>query len=186
MGRRRKCRFVADVPAVTAFKPVGVPMGQLYGVVLGLDGFEAMRLVDGEGLSQEDAAERMRVSRPTLCRILGVARSQVARALSRGWAIRIDVDGEHTVTGGDFEETAPCCQRARNCAKGRGQPTGEALCQDEDKVVAEDKDKVAAADEVKADAVRAADVAGGVRVAEPASAARAVPGRDACVATDPA
>jgi predicted DNA-binding protein (UPF0251 family) len=126
---------VADVPAVTAFKPVGVPMGQLYGVVLGLDGFEAMRLVDGEGLSQEDAAARMRVSRPTLCRILGEARAQVARALSRGWAIRIDVDGEHTVTGENFEETTPCCQRARNCAKGREQATGEEPCQDEDKAV---------------------------------------------------
>jgi len=187
MGRRRKCRFVADVPAITAFKPVGVPMGQLYGVVLGLDGFEAMRLVDGEGLSQEDAAEHMRVSRPTLCRILGEARAQVARALSRGWAIRIDVDGEHTVTGGDFEETAPCCQRARNCAKGKGRMKGEELCQDEDKV-AEDEDKAAVADEARADearAARAADAAGGVRAAEPASALREVPGRDACVATDP-
>ena len=81
MGRRRKCRFVADVPTVTVFKPQGVPMGQLYGVVLGLDGFEAMRLVDGEGLSQEEAAGLMQVSRPTLCRILAEARTQVARVL---------------------------------------------------------------------------------------------------------
>lgn len=34
----------------------------------------------------------MGVSRPTLCRILGEARSRVARALSRGWAIRIETD----------------------------------------------------------------------------------------------
>ncbi|HCU69672.1 MAG TPA: hypothetical protein DGF30_10735, partial [Desulfomicrobium sp.] len=95
---------MADVPEVTVFKPQGVPMSQLYGVVLGLDGFEALRLVDGEGLSQEEAAARMQVSRPTLCRILGEARGQVARALSRGWAIRIEVDVEHAVTNGNEQD----------------------------------------------------------------------------------
>ena len=190
MGRRRKCRLVADLPVVTAFKPVGVPMGQLYGVALGLDGFEAMRLVDGEGLSQEEAARRMRVSRPTLCRILGEARTQVARALSRGWAIRIGVDGEHTVTGGGFGETAPCCQRARNCAKGRGQAKGEEICQDEQD--REDEARVEAdgvrveADGVRAGearAARAADAEEGVQAAEPE--ARAEPGRGASGATVP-
>lgn len=192
MGRRRKCRFVADLPAVTVFKPVGVPMGRLHGVVLGLDGFEAMRLVDGEGMSQEEAASRMRVSRPTLCRILGEARTQVARALSRGWALRIDVDGEHTVTGADFEEMTPCCLRGKSCARGTEQTQGERSCRDEqDKAVAENEARVDADR-----AVRAADAAGGVRVAEPEPvsreepepvlAPREEPGRGACVATDPA
>jgi len=130
VGRRRKCRFVAGVPVVTVFKPQGVPMGQLYGVVLGLDGLEAMRLVDGEGLSQEEAAALMQVSRPTLCRILAEARTQVARALSRGWAIRIEVDGEHTVTSGNGEENmAPYCQRAQNRAGDGGRQQGERSCE---------------------------------------------------------
>ena len=125
MGRRRKCRFVAEVPAVTVFKPQGVPMGQLYGVVLGLDGLEAMRLVDGEGLSQEEAAVLMQVSRPTLCRILAEARTQVARALSRGWAIRIEMDGEHAVTGGNGEENmASYCRRAQRHADDGGRQQG--------------------------------------------------------------
>ncbi len=130
MGRRRKCRFVADVPAVTVFKPQGVPMGQLCGVVLGLDGFEAMRLVDGEEMSQEEAAVLMRISRPTLCRILAEARTQVARALSRGWAIRIEVDGEHTAAGGNMEQhMAPYCQRAQNRAGDGGRQQGERSCE---------------------------------------------------------
>lgn len=187
MGRRRKCRFVADVPAVTVFKPVGVPMGQLHGVVLGLDGFEAMRLVDGEGMSQEEAAARMRVSRPTLCRILGEARTQVARALSRGWALRVDVDGGHTVTGADFEETTPCCRRGRGCARGAEQTQGEGSCRDEqDKVAEEDEDRAAGARVGAARAVRAADAVDGGRGAVPGSAPRAEPDRDGCVATDPA
>ncbi len=180
MGRRRKCRFVADVPVVTVFKPVGVPMGQLHGVVLGLDGFEAMRLVDGEGLSQEEAAARMRVSRPTLCRILGEARTQVARALSRGWALRVDVDGGHTVTGADFEEMTPCCRRGRSCARDAEQTQGEGSCRDEqDK--AEDEDRAVGARAGAARAVRAArpaDAVDGGQVAEP--------DRVGCAATDPA
>jgi predicted DNA-binding protein (UPF0251 family) len=176
---------VADVPEVTVFKPVGVPMGRLHGVVIGLDGFEAMRLVDGEGLSQVEAASRMQVSRPTLCRILGEARTQTARALSRGWAIRIDIDGEHTVTGADFEETTPCCLRGKICAKGAGQMQGELSCRDEQDKVAVEEDR---ADAVRAD--RAADVAEGVRVAAPEAArveaARVEPDRGGYVATDPA
>lgn len=131
MGRRRKCRFVADVPEVTVFKPQGVPMGQLYGVVLGLDGFEAMRLVDGEGLSQEEAAARMGVSRPTLCRILAEARGQVARALARGWAIRIEVDGANAPADvGGGESMASRCLRGRSCGGGRKQQGGQSCVQD--------------------------------------------------------
>jgi predicted DNA-binding protein (UPF0251 family) len=144
---------VADIPSVTVFKPQGVPMGQLYGVAIGLDGFEALRLVDAEGLSQEEAAARMGVSRPTLCRILGEARTMVARALSRGWAIRIELGGDHAVRGEYFEETTTQhCQRAGVCAGGVGQNQGESSCQDrEDKVAVEAR---------VADAVRAADAEG--------------------------
>ncbi len=122
MGRRRKCRNVAGRPEVTVFKPQGVPMTKLYGVVLGLDGFEALRLVDAEGLSQEEAAEAMGVSRPTLCRILGEARSRVARALTQGWIIRIE-------TGQD-DEDSPCREQECHGRKfghgcGRNHQTGE-------------------------------------------------------------
>lgn len=141
--------MVADVPAVTVFKPQGVPMGQLYGVVLGLDGFEALRLVDGEGLSQEEAAARMRVSRPTLCRILAEARTQVARALSRGWAIRIDTDGEHAATFANTEQDmAPYCRRAQGCVAGSGRRQGGGSCRDV-------QDEEERADAVRADADRA-------------------------------
>lgn len=174
MGRRRKCRFVADVPEVTVFKPVGVPMSQLSGVVVGLDGFEAMRLVDGEGLTQEEAAARMQVSRPTLCRILGEARSQVARALARGWAIRIETDMPHAVTSGQEQDIVGlACRRADGCA---GRAQGGRSCQDREDRAAEDAARVEA-DEVRAarGAARAAEAAGGSgRAPGPARAAVAV------------
>lgn len=170
MGRRRKCRFVAEVPPVTVFKPQGVPMGQLYGVVLGLDGFEAMRLVDGEGLSQEEAAGLMQVSRPTLCRILAEARTQVARALSRGWAIRIEVDGGHAVAGQDGEHNmAACCRRGHfRAGGGAGQQGGRSCVQDKADV---DRADVGRADVDRGDVDRA-DAAGRASEPGPKTAAR--------------
>jgi uncharacterized protein len=94
MPRPRKCRMVQSGPKVAFFKPQGVPMSNLKGVVLTVEGLEALRLVDAEGLSQEEAAGSMGISTPTLCRILAEARSIVATALSQGFAIRIE--------GGDF------------------------------------------------------------------------------------
>ena len=88
---------------------------------------EALRLVDAEGLSQEDAALRMGVSRSTVCRILGEARTQVARALARGWAIRI----ESADSGDDAEAERNCGQRSGR-DKGRMRRGREMLQNKED------------------------------------------------------
>lgn len=53
------------------------------------DEFEALRLADYEGLYQEQAAERMGVSRQTFGRIVEAARRKVAEALVKGLALRI-------------------------------------------------------------------------------------------------
>lgn len=45
---------------------------------------EALRLVDLEGLSQEEAGERMGTSRGTVWRLLQSARKKVAEALTQG------------------------------------------------------------------------------------------------------
>lgn len=58
--------------------------------MLPLDQYEAVRLADYEGLSQEAVAERLGVSRPTVSRILGAGRSAIARALVEGRALVIE------------------------------------------------------------------------------------------------
>jgi predicted DNA-binding protein (UPF0251 family) len=78
------------MPAATFFKPQGVPVRDLHGLTLSIEGYEAFRLVDGERMSQEEAAVLMDVSRPTLCRILMEARNTVARSLAGGMALRIE------------------------------------------------------------------------------------------------
>ncbi len=62
------------------FKPIGGPASR-QAVTIGLDGLEAIRLADVEGLYQDAAAERMGVSRQTYARILARARQAVATAL---------------------------------------------------------------------------------------------------------
>ena len=95
MARPSKCRVVGATPATTFFKPRGVPMQELTEIYLSLDGFEAMRLADIEGLKQEKAAKQMGVSRQTFGRILAGARRTVTEALLHGNALRVD--------GGNFE-----------------------------------------------------------------------------------
>ncbi len=90
MPRPFKMRCVARMPNVTVFKPAGVPACDLQQVELHLDELEALRLVDGEGMDQAEAAQCMKVSRASVGRILERARGKVAQALVEGQAIFIE------------------------------------------------------------------------------------------------
>jgi predicted DNA-binding protein (UPF0251 family) len=78
------------MPAVTYYKPRGVPLRTLEQVGLTVDELEAIRLADLEGLYQEAAAEKMNVSRQTFGRILEAAHRKVADALVNGKALSIE------------------------------------------------------------------------------------------------
>lgn len=82
-------RTVSGLPRITLFKPAGVPARDLEQLQLGVDELEAIRLVDLEGLSHEQAAEVMGVSRQTVGRVLERGRGRVAEALVGGKAILI-------------------------------------------------------------------------------------------------
>ena len=70
-----------------AFKPTGTPLNDLRHIQLGRDELEALKLCDKEGLFQEQAGEKMGVSRGTVQRILASARTKVAEALVEGAAL---------------------------------------------------------------------------------------------------
>ena len=89
-GRPQHRRWVEQVPEVTRFKPAGVPAKVLGQVKLTIDELEAIRLADLEGLYQEQAAERMNVSRQTFGRIIDSAHRKVAEALVMGKSILIE------------------------------------------------------------------------------------------------
>lgn len=90
MPRPLNERRVRRGVAVDRFKPAGVPARELDELRLGLDGAEALRLADLEGLYQEAAARSMGVSRQTFGRILEEARHTVADAIINGKALRIE------------------------------------------------------------------------------------------------
>jgi predicted DNA-binding protein (UPF0251 family) len=82
-------RAVGGLPHATLFKPAGVPGRELEQIPLRVDELEAIRLVDLEGLSHEQAAAAMGVSRQTVGRVLEAGHAKVAEALVAGKAILI-------------------------------------------------------------------------------------------------
>lgn len=117
MPRPRKNRLVQSHPAVGYYKPQGVPLAGLKELTLPVEGLEALRLADGQGLDHQTAAEMMGVSRPTFSRVLAEARTTVARALTNGWALRIE--------GGCFRLVGPGRGGGRRRrGRGRGGPGG--------------------------------------------------------------
>jgi methionyl-tRNA synthetase len=91
-----------------------------------LDEFEAVRLADHEALYQEQAAEKMNVSRQTFGRIIDSAHRKIAEALVEGKSLRIE--------GGDIQmsetRTFKChdCQHVWQLAFGTGRPTECPAC----------------------------------------------------------
>ena len=83
-------RHIDVNPCAVYFKPAGIPVHMLEEVILTLDELESLRLADLNGLYQEQAAEKMKISRPTFTRIIEVARRKVAEALIHGKALRLE------------------------------------------------------------------------------------------------
>jgi len=78
--RPKKTRWVKCSPLERTFKPQtkrNIPGS----IVLSLDEFEAVRLLDYEGLSQMAVAKQMHVHRSTVSRIISSARKKIAQAL---------------------------------------------------------------------------------------------------------
>lgn len=90
MPRPKQNRKISNPPLMQGFKPFGIPRNRLSAVSLLYDEYEAIRLLDYEGLNQDQAAERMNVSRPTLTRIYEQARKTIAQALVEGKMINIE------------------------------------------------------------------------------------------------
>jgi predicted DNA-binding protein (UPF0251 family) len=127
MARPRNCRKVGCLPGSGYFKPRGIPLSSLKEVTLTVDEFEAIRLADLEGLYQDQAAQKMNVSRQTFGRIIGSAHKKIAQGLVAGMALKIE--------GGDFEVNAmrkiKCldCKHTWELAYGTGRPAGCPVCQ---------------------------------------------------------
>ncbi len=113
MPRPRRIRRIFFEPRISYFKPAGVLLKDLQESVLTRDELEVIRLIDYENIGQSKVAKKMKISQPTLSRILKSARKKIADALINGQAIR--------VKGGEYEMVQP---RGRGLGLGRGQGLG--------------------------------------------------------------
>lgn len=88
MPRPTKCRRVCHYPRQVEFRPAGDGK-DLPPVQLTLDEYETIRLIDGEGLSQEQCSASMQIARTTVQKIYESARRKLADMLVNGRGLRI-------------------------------------------------------------------------------------------------
>lgn len=110
MSRPPKCRWICTLPTTEGLTPYdkhGPRQGP--SIVLRIDEYEVIRLMDLQSLTQEQCAQHMGVSRATIAGIYAAARRKLAQSLVHGRPLLID--------GG---EILLCNQYGDIC--GRGQP----------------------------------------------------------------
>lgn len=95
MARPQKCRNVFNPPKMIGFRPYGMSMCKIESVFLKFEEYESIRLINYSGLSHDQAAEQMNVSRPTFTRIYNKALKQIAISFVEGKAIEIEGGNYH-------------------------------------------------------------------------------------------
>lgn len=110
MPRPRKCRRVCALPAHDCFAPPGArETGEP--VILSVDEYEAIRLIDKEDMSQEQCGEYMQIARTTVQQIYSSARRKIAEALTEGRALHIKGGDYRLCEEGDMRCARHGCRR---------------------------------------------------------------------------
>src|SRR5574344_1676058 len=125
MPRPRKCRKVCCLPNNDGFVPVRGGE-ELSPIVLNVDEYESIRLIDREGFSQEQCGEYMRIARTTVQQIYAAARKKLADALVEGLPLRIE-GGDFQLCDGneDYCGCGGCRRHRRGCVQRNIQEDGK-------------------------------------------------------------
>ena len=121
MVRPRKWRRVCMLPKNDRFGPIDVQNDTNQLVIMSVEEYETIRLMDLEKLNQEQCADAMRVARSTVQRIYDDARSKIADSLVNGKILKIE-GGDYKLCS-DFEDKDNCdsciCNRYRHGRNGK-------------------------------------------------------------------
>lgn len=113
MPRPRKWRKVCCLPDINRFGPLDSSLDAANVVNMTVDEYETIRLIDLQGLTQEDCAIQMNISRTTVQGIYGDARKKLAESLVNGKVLWIN-GGEYQLCDGSGKGCgAGGCRRYR-------------------------------------------------------------------------
>lgn len=90
MPRPQKIRKLCNPPHMKGFKPFGTLACKAETIQLTFEEYESIKLINYDMLSQEQAAEQMAVSRPTITRIYNKALKTIAEAFVEGKVVLIE------------------------------------------------------------------------------------------------
>lgn len=99
MPRPFKWRRVCCLPENDRYGPLNGNTDENDVVQMSVDEYEAIRLIDAEGYTQEECAEHMNVSRSTVQSIYDSARKKLSNSLVYGKVLRIE-GGEYRLCDG--------------------------------------------------------------------------------------
>lgn len=102
MPRPCKKRRICGIPNAKAFAPCNIESSEC--INLTLDEYEAIRLVDLEGLTHEECAAQMNISRASVSGICENAHRKLADMLVHGK--KLHIDGGHVTV---CEQAKSCC-----------------------------------------------------------------------------
>lgn len=110
MPRPRKWRRVCCLPGNSRFGPLGVHINTEDRIMMTIDEYETIRLIDLEGFTQAECAEQMQVSRTTVQGVYAAARRKLAELLVNGKLLWIE-GGEYQVCDGKGRRCGRGCRR---------------------------------------------------------------------------
>ncbi len=99
MPRPPKCRKVCHFPQNREFTPTQESAQEP--VILTVDEYETLRLIDREGFSQDACCRRMKIARTTVQKIYESARQKLAQMLVEGRPLRIEGGSYRLCNGQD-------------------------------------------------------------------------------------
>lgn len=112
MPRPMKLRKVCYMPESNRFGPLDPDTACKDNIRMTVDEYEAIRLIDLEGFTQEECAKHMDVARTTVQGIYIEARKKLAESLVNGNILLIG-GGGYKICDGLGNSSCPGCQKRR-------------------------------------------------------------------------
>ena len=105
MPRPKKLKTVNGLPEYNLYGPINAPTENY--IIMSIEEYETIRLIDLEGFTQEECAKQMNIARTTVQGMYNQARKKLAESLVNGKMLRIE--------GGDYKL---CDENPKSCDGG--------------------------------------------------------------------